>query len=209
LDLAQTHDHTALAMIEWPLRSPPSPPCFPGGPDYHLRTLKRWPVGTPYREIVAALVKFLKEAPLAGSGATLVIDETGVGRPVTSMIVESLMRARVDASACAVTITDAHEVRLVGHSLWQVPKKTLVAVLQVLLQGRRLQVSSGLPETATLVKELQLFRAKISVARTDTLEAWRERDYDDLVLAVSLACWWAECQQDWFIHPESCFGYPC
>jgi hypothetical protein len=30
----------------------------------------------------------------------------------------------------------------------------------------------------------------------ETLEAWRERDHDDLVLAVAIAVWLAECARD-------------
>jgi hypothetical protein len=120
-----------------------------------------------------------------------------------SLVFKGLMHAKLNGAACAVTITDGHEVRHVGAALWQVPKKTLVSVLQVLLQSRRLQVATGLPDTATLVKELQAFRAKITPARTETLESWREREYDDLVLAVSLACWWAELQMDWFVQVAS------
>ena len=33
---------------------------------------------------------------------------------------------------------------------------------------------------------------KISISGNDTFEAWREKDHDDTVLAVCLACWYAE-----------------
>jgi hypothetical protein len=102
-----------------------------------------------------------------------------------------------------VTISDGHEVKHTGAGLWQTPKKTLVSILQVLLRSRRLRVSTGLPEAQTLMKELQAFRAKITPVRNDTLESWREREYDDLVLAVALACWWAEMRQDWFIDDQA------
>jgi hypothetical protein len=43
-----------------------------------------------------------------------------------------------------------------------------------------------------LVKELQNFRTKVTVAGTDPLEAWREGQHDDMVLAVALATWAGE-----------------
>jgi hypothetical protein len=46
----------------------------------------------------------------------------------------------------------------------------------------------------TLEMELQNFRVKITAAANETFEAWRERDHDDLVLALALAAWHAEKQ---------------
>ena len=43
-----------------------------------------------------------------------------------------------------------------------------------------------------LMAELITFRSKITVAGNETFGAWRERDHDDLVLAVALALWLAE-----------------
>jgi hypothetical protein len=72
-----------------------------------------------------------------------------------------------------------------------VPKKELVGVLQLLRQGRRLKIAR-LPERDLLVRGLGNFNVKITTAGNETFEAWRERDHDDLVLAVALACWLGE-----------------
>ncbi len=40
--------------------------------------------------------------------------------------------------------------------------------------------------------ELLAFHVKVKVAANETFEAWRERDHDDLVLAVAMAAWLAE-----------------
>ena len=45
---------------------------------------------------------------------------------------------------------------------------------------------------AILVRELQQFQVKITQAAHETFGVWREGQHDDLVLAVALACWWAE-----------------
>jgi hypothetical protein len=71
--------------------------------------------------------------------------------------------------------------------------KDLVGVLQMLLQSRRIRVAETLPEAATLVKDLENFRAKVAPSSTsDMLADWREAPHDDLVLAVSVAAWYAE-----------------
>ena len=74
---------------------------------------------------------------------------------------------------------------------WRVPKKELVFCLQGLLRSRRLQVAA-LPERQALLQEMLAFRVKITAAAQETFAARRERDHDDLVLAVALAAWWGE-----------------
>ncbi len=37
------------------------------------------------------------------------------------------------------------------------------------------------------VPELEAFRAKVTTGSTEVFESWRERDHDDLVLALALA----------------------
>jgi hypothetical protein len=56
-----------------------------------------------------------------------------------------------------------------------------------------LKIAPALREAKTLTKELQTFRVKVSLAKAnESFEAWRERDHDDLVLAVAMAVWLAE-----------------
>ena len=50
----------------------------------------------------------------------------------------------------------------------------------------------GVPEAGILIEELNAFKTKITVAGNETFGSWRERDHDDLVLAVVLALWPAE-----------------
>ena len=73
-----------------------------------------------------------------------------------------------------------------------VPKRDLVGVLQVLLETDRLGFARALPDLDVLIRELNNFRAKISLSGNDVYEAWREGDHDDTVLATALACWFGE-----------------
>ena len=124
--------------------------------------------------------------PLARSA--LAVDQTGVGRPV----VDLLRRARVGAWLRPITITAGHKATPDDGGGWCVPKKELVGVLQVLLRARRIKVPLSLPEAQTLVQELLNFRVKVTASANETFEAWRERDHDDLVLAVAIAAWVGE-----------------
>ncbi len=56
----------------------------------------------------------------------------------------------------------------------------------------RLQVARSLPEAPLLVREMENFQARITLARDEAFEAWREGEHDDLVLAVALAAWLGE-----------------
>ena len=73
------------------------------------------------------------------------------------------------------------------------PKPELAAVIHVLLQGRRIKLTSQLEWAATLVEELMNFKMKVKAAEeNDAGVSWRERPYDDLVLATAVAAWLAE-----------------
>jgi hypothetical protein len=178
LDLGQTNDFTALAVIEQAL--------FPGDTEcsYALRHLHRFPLGTPYTAIVSAVAAIAGRKALAGS--PLVVDQTGMGRPVVDML------RRAADRVVPVTITSGRKVTQKADGSYRVPKKELVTRLQVVLQSRRMQIARRLPEAATLVRELQAFQVRITEAANETFGTWRQGQHDDLVLAVALACWWAE-----------------
>jgi hypothetical protein len=182
LDLGQTRDFTALAVLE---RQPPTDAgTVVEPPEYALRHLHRFPLGTPYTEIVPAVAALVRSGPMAES--PVVVDQTGVGRAVVDMLRQSA------GWVVPVTITGGHAVTGAEDGSFHVPKKELVTCLQVSMQSRRLRIARTLHEAAVLVRELQQFQVKITTAANETFGVWREGQHDDLVLAVALACWWAE-----------------
>src|SRR5262249_22634138 len=116
---------------------------------------------------------------------------------------EMLRRADLGGRLVPVTITGGFAVTEQENGDWHVPKKELVTCLQLLLQSQRLRIADALPEAATLVRELQTFQVKITLAANETFGAWREGAHDDLVLATALAAWWAEKHQPWKLGPIS------
>jgi hypothetical protein len=188
LDLAQTQDHAALAVLE---RTSAPDPAREGKAlrFYAVRHLKRYPLGTPYPRLVASLVETFGRPPLPDS--TLVVDQTGVGRPV----VEMLRQQKISAVIRPVNITAGHQANPTKGGGNNVPKKELVSTLQVLLQHRRIKVARDLADAALLAKELENFKVKVTAAANETFEAWRGGDHDDLVMAVALAAWAGERMQ--------------
>jgi hypothetical protein len=157
---------------------------------YAASYLERLPTGTPYPaqvERVKALHDRLKDD--TGGAPLLVVDQTGVGRPVVDML-----RA-AELKPVAVTITGGDAVSRDGLD-YRVPKRDLVSVVQVLLQSERLKIARALPEAQTLTSELLAFKVSISLKGHDSygndVGPWRENPHDDLVLAVALACWYGE-----------------
>ncbi len=49
----------------------------------------------------------------------------------------------------------------------------------------QVRVADGLPLASVLAEELAAFRVKVTLAGNEQFEAWREKDHDDLVLAVA------------------------
>ena len=185
LDLGLMNDYSALCILE----------VMPSG-ILHLRHIQRFKLGTKYQTVCTQVERLLGKLP---GNHTLVIDQTGVGRGVTSMFDERKI------PFVPVTITSGDKaVRVDGE--WRVPKRDLVAGLTVALQNGKLKVAKDLKETNTLVGEMLNFKVKISAAGNDTYGAWRESVHDDLVLSVAMAVWYAHEKRRGISIPHSmCF----
>lgn len=158
-----------------------------GLPTLALRHLQRWPLRTPYPEIVADVATLLQRPPLNPGRTVLVVDKTGVGAPVVDLLRQAGCRP------LAVTITAGTNVQRDPLTYeFHVPKRDLVSTVAVLLEQKRLQIAESLPEASTLTAELQNFRRKVTPVGNDTYAAWRESQHDDLVLATAMAAWYRE-----------------
>ena len=166
-DIGQAADPTALAVLE----------AAPG--DDQVRHLERLPLGTPY----PVVTRRIGQLTVALSDAALVVDATGVGRPVA----DQLRTAGLDP--IAVTITAGKEVAF-EDGTWRVPKRELVQALVVAFEGDRLKVAAGLRYAKALTGELEAFRRKVTGAGRAAYGA-AGGAHDDLVIAVALAVWWA------------------
>lgn len=159
----------------------------PASPPLRVAWLERLPLHTPYPDVVAHVAGLLGRPPLAPDTTALIVDSTGVGRPV----VDTMRRAGL--APVPVTITAGYStVHVPEDRGYRVPKRDLVSVMAVLLEQRRLHVAEALPQAATLRHELETFRRKVTPDGADTYSSWRESDHDDLVLAVALASWYRE-----------------
>jgi hypothetical protein len=186
LDLGQVNDPTALAIFERPHKRPRICGTADPKPVYAVRHLQRFPLGTSYPAIVAGVRDILTRPPLDKAQVFLAVDKTGVGAAVCDLV------RPVFPNMVAVTITSGEAVSR-GPGGLNVPKRELAGILITLMQTGRLLIAKDLPEAPLLKDELENFKVKINVATgNESFEAWREKDHDDLVLAVALAAWLGE-----------------
>jgi hypothetical protein len=175
VDLGQTADYTAGLVLE----------AHGEGEQrtYDARYLEQFPLGTSYPAIVAGVCALIDRPPLH-QNCTLVIDHTGVGRPIFDLF------ARIE-KLIGITITGGTAWHRETVRQWHVSKIQLVGIVQKFLQSGRLRIGAKLPHAATLQKELRDFRVKITKAANEVYEA-REGKKDDLVLSLAIALFAAE-----------------
>jgi hypothetical protein len=185
-DLGQVNDYTAITVIERVNK------------EYHMRHIERPELGTPYPKIIDRLKALAGSPQVKGRGTnTVVIDITGVGRPVWDL----MCRARINAILKGIAITGGNTVTRDGD-ISNVPKRDLISALQVAFQNGELKIAQGLAEAGTLVKELINFKVKININGHDQYEAWRENIHDDIVLSAAMGVWTAS-QNYWLENFEA------
>jgi hypothetical protein len=203
LDLGQSNDFTAIAVVE-----------DTGEGDLHLRHLERYALGTPYPEQADRVERLMRRPELVATWTdpweptlkralpVLVVDATGVGKAVVDLLKERNLRFE------AVTITGGNSMG-VSRGGVSVPKRDLVAALEVPFHSGDLKVAEGLADWPALKQELLSFRRKINLKTAhDSYEHWRSSDHDDLVLACALACWKCRRLRGMRIVPKAMAGWP-
>jgi hypothetical protein len=144
---------------------------------------ERMPLGTAYPDIVTHVREVLSRPPLR-DGCHLVIDESGVGRPVGDMFAQAGLRP------IRVSITSGSDAEKKGSLRWSVAKSLLVSGVDAALQASTLRSAKELGEAHALHEELKDFRRHLSSTGRATYQT-RVGKHDDLVLAVAIALWWA------------------
>jgi hypothetical protein len=132
---------------------------------FQVGHLERLPLGTTYPAVVAHVGRLLGKLP---AGTELVIDYTGVGRPIYDLFTYS------GISPVGVVITAGMAETQEGQ-VFGVPKLILVSRLQALLHEGRLKIQRELPEADALVRELQDFRVEFTAAGNLTFNARQGR----------------------------------
>lgn len=198
-DLGQAHDPTVVVIVryieppkaEQPAvimydlygrRQTPYPKTIP--PSYEVVHVEAVPLGTEYPEIAETLAE-LMGMPELGKDPDLVIDATGLGRPVVDMIRGQLKHGHMRCVTLTAGAGDHYE-----SPMYYVPKVNVIAEAQVVLQQHRIEFVD-IPQTDVLIEELRTFRVAISANGHETYNA-AQGAHDDHVIALALGVWWFE-----------------
>ena len=192
VDLGQARDPTSISIIERMETIKPTanaPDQIYTDPDkiigmYRLMHLEQAPRETPY-PVVVRRIKAIMQLPELMGRARLIIDYTGVGRPVHDMMIDEGLRPVTVSITTGAQITE----KPTGYN---VPKQDIVAILEVLLETHRFSYTKKLRIAERFEEQMREYRMKIARNGRVSFEALTEEIHDDLVIAVALPLWYAE-----------------
>jgi hypothetical protein len=184
VDIGQAADPTAIIMLET-YRPAPTVPDEWLPVRHRIRWIERVPLGTLYGTVVERIAA-VAEAARGWGHTMMVLDATGVGRPVVD-----LLKRQTSVPLRAVTFTSGEHETQPEFDVFRVPKVDLVTSLETVLQARRLESVPDCPLQDDLGAELGAFDFTMSDRGHATLEA-AAGSHDDLVSALMLAVWWGE-----------------
>jgi len=144
---------------------------------FEIGTIKRLPLETSYTNVVAIVHALLLRCP---AGTELVIDGTGVGKPVADMF-----KWHGVAPWCVSSTAGIEQTIDTAARTANVPKLLLISRIQSLLFEGRLKVQDRI---AAFLAELRDYRVEYTASEQMTYNAKAGR-HDDMVSAAAVAAW--------------------
>jgi len=188
LSVGQGSQTSGVAVLERLLPSRPG-----GSRSYACRYLRRWlPPATAYPALVSDLTDMLSGAPLAGGD--LVVEAGPSIKAVLALLRKNRLPARIQPVEVKASAEDDYV-----EGLWRITKASVIETTRQVLQEDRLvfderiapEVMATTPSAQTIYQALLTYPYNKTPASNDAF-ASREGAYDDLILAVALACWFGE-----------------
>ena len=182
VDLGQVQDYTAIVTLEGLVYRN----------HYKVTGLERMR-SIDYVAVIKRVEDILNTPPICWGNIHLVVDRTGVGRPIVDMMFKHGM------NPVGVTITGGDKPTHEYLNDWKtrqavtVPKRDLVINLALMIQNKELKVLKSLPLAQVLATEMQNMTVKInSRTGSDSYGAEKAQEHDDLTMALCMAAWWAQ-----------------
>ena len=142
-----------------------------------------------YPEINRHIQALMRRPPLAATersgAAKLLVDMTGVGRPVLQQMRES----RLNPIGITITAGRDESHHPANYQDWLVPKRLLIQSVDALLHRDALKIAPGLAEAENLQYELNDFRVRVDEETGRESFGARTGEHDDVVLALAQICW--------------------
>lgn len=184
LDLGQRRDHSALAVLH--LRWTANGRCpvtfeYQFEPHLEIRFLKRFPIGISYEKLYELLQDRLQHfdptVPLRTK--QLIIDAGGPGPPIVDRLRRNLSSA---VTIKPVIITGGKGANTLSGGYTGLPRRTIIANLQLLMAARTLKCDPKLDGWPILKEEL----LELSGVHTHPED---HGCHDDVAIATGLAAW--------------------
>lgn len=206
IDVGQIHDPTALAVAEVKQKHTgkyryvePIPAHFDEngqwvGPhdadpvmvsEYTIRHITRLPLGTSYPDVALHIATLLCNPMFARRDVRVLIDVTGVGRPVYDDLRKEIDLRKEARHVQLRPISFAHGEKY-NRSTGILGKAYLVSRLQSLLQGGRVH-GPDTHEMRMTIEELRVYEIKVDQDGKDTYGGASGK-HDDLATALGLSC---------------------
>lgn len=206
IDVGQTTDPTAISVAEaiqkptgkhrWIKRIPAhldKQGQFHEGRDtdpvmkteYYIRHITRLPLNLSYPKIAEHIADLLVSPIFAKRKVFVLIDVTGVGKPVYDDLQEEV-KLHEEAKRITIKPITFRHGETYDMKTGMLGKAFLVSRLQSLLQNGRVHAPNT-PEVQATIEELKVYEIKVSPEGTDTYGA-KTGKHDDLATALGLSC---------------------
>lgn len=169
-----SNDFTALSMIE------------ETEDGLALRDLRQLPIDQSFTEQQQTVISVIKKIQKMRKHVVLIGDSTGLGKPQMHLLREERI-----CRVVGIWLTGGSTV---GGSFDDitVPKVDIISAAQLALESRNITWNKRLDLANTFARELRGYRFKTRASGSTELGNHRgDSEHDDLVLAVSMGCWWA------------------
>lgn len=153
--------------------------------EYTIRHIRRLALGTSYPDVAIHIADMLCSPLFASRSVRLLIDVTGVGRPVYEDLGKEI-KLRKEAQHVQIKPISFSHGEKYNRSTGVLGKAYLVSRLQSLLQGGRVHAPNT-PEVKATLDELKVYEIKVDTNGSDTYGAITGK-HDDLATALALCC---------------------
>lgn len=177
LDIGQSQDYTALAIIE--RKTLVSPLHDHHAITHDLRHLERIPLGTSYVQVAKRVSQLHQDF----NRIMIAVDATGVGAAVLDQL-----RAEIGYTGLTPILITSGHAQHCSNGVWFIPQKDLVAGPLIMLERGQLRIAADIPLRAEFTAEMLSIRETRSA--TGHLHYGPiNGGHDDLFMAFTLALW--------------------
>lgn len=152
---------------------------------YTIRHIRRLPLGMSYPDVAIHIAEMLCSPLFTGRRVRVLLDVTGVGRPVYDDLKREIALREKARDAHLKPISFVHGENY-NKSKGTLGKAFLVSRLQSLLQSTRVHAPDTAEVKATL-EELRVYEIKVDNDGKDTYGAFRTGTHDDLATSLGLS----------------------